>query len=81
MPPNGQVPGNIASVAPQPRSYLVDVLSGQVRRNRFQLHQRDGLLPKTTQTESTVIQTRSKTGTVIRPPHRYQSRYSAWKKM
>ena len=73
MPPNGQVPGNIVSAAPQPRSYFVDVPSGQVRRNRSQLRQRDCLLPKTTQTESTTIQTRGKTGTVIRPPPRYQS--------
>ena len=73
MPPNSQVPGRIVSAAPQPRSYLVNVPSGEVRRNRSQLRQRDILPPKTAQTESTAIQTRSKTGTVIHPPQRYQS--------
>ena len=55
MPPNGQVPGCIVSAAPQPTSYFVDVPSGQVRRNRFQLRQRDCLLPKTTHTESSTM--------------------------
>ena len=63
----------IVPAAPQWRSYFVNVPSGQVRKNRSQLRQRDGFLPKTTQTESTAIQTRSKTGTVIRPPQCYQS--------
>ena len=73
MQPNSQVPGSIVPAAPQWRSYFVNVPSGQVRRNRSQSRQRDGFLPKTTQTESTAIQTRSKTGTVIHPPQRYQS--------
>ena len=41
MPPNSQAPGKIVSAAPQPRSYFVNVLSGQVRRNRSQLCQKD----------------------------------------
>ena len=58
--PQGQIPGDIVSAAPEPRSYHVEVPSGQVRRNR--LHLRVGATPSereavTTDRDSTVIQT------------------------
>ena len=72
MPPsNGQVPGSIVSATPEPRSYLVNIPSGQVRRNRYHLRKRNCSPPEVIQTSG--IQTRSKTGTEIRPPQRYQS--------
>jgi len=37
MPQNDQVPGNVVSAAPEPRSYIVSVPSGQVRCNRSHL--------------------------------------------
>ena len=73
MPPNGQIPGNVVTAAPKPRSYIVSVPSGQVRRNRSQLHERNCLPSEVTQGESTGIQTRLKTGTEIHPPQRYQN--------
>ena len=39
MPPNGQIPGNVVTAAPEPRSYIVNVPSRQVRRNRSQLRE------------------------------------------
>ena len=65
MPPNGQIPGNVVTAAPEARSYMVNVPSGQVRKYRSQLHERNSLPPS--------IQTCLKTGTGIRPPQCYQS--------
>ena len=73
MPPNGQIPGNVVTAAPEPRSYIVNVPSRQVRRNRSQLCERNCLPPEVIHRESTGIQTRLKTGTEIRPPQRCQS--------
>ena len=68
MPPNSQIPGNVVTAAPEPRSYIVNVPSGQVKRNRSQLHERNCLPPEVICGGSTGIQTRSKTGTGIRRP-------------
>ena len=72
MPPNGQIPGNVVTVAPEPISYIVSVPFGQVRRNRSQLRERNCLPSEVTQGESTGIQTHLKTETEIRPPQHYQ---------
>ena len=73
MPPNGQIPGNVVTAVQEPRSYIVNVPSGQVRRNRSQLHERNCLLPEVICGRSTGIQTHLKTGTGIRRPQHYQS--------
>lgn len=71
--PQGQVSGNIVSAAAEPRSYQVEVPSGQVRRNCSYLRVR--ATPSgpeaVTNDSDRVIQTRSQTGTQIRPPARY----------
>ena len=66
------------SSAPEPRSYIVTVPSGEVRRNRSHLITRtSGNSEAVTVSNSTSvprqIQTRSKTGTEIRPPQRYKN--------
>ena len=70
MPPNGQISGNVVTAALEPRSYIVNVSSGQVRS---QLHERNCLPPKVIYRESIGIQTRLKAGTGIRHPQCYQS--------
>ena len=60
--PQGQIPGDIVSAAPEPRSYHVEVPSGQVRRNHLHLRVRatpSELEAVTTDRDSRVIQTRS----------------------
>ena len=76
--PNGQVQGTIVSTTQEPRSYRVTVPSGEVRRNRSHLRNRtSGNSEAVTSNNNTSvqrqIQTRSKTGTEIRPPLRYKS--------
>ena len=73
--PNGQIPGTIISARPEPRSYRINVPTGETRRNRLHLRERTN----PTGSDATVsdnnssrqIQTRTKTGTCIRPPTRY----------
>ena len=75
--PQGQIPGNIVSAAQEPRSYHIEVLSEQVRRNRSHLRIRTTLprsnskLVTTGDSDSRTIQTCSHTGTQIRPPPHY----------
>ena len=73
--PQGQIPGNIVSSAPEPRSYHVEVPSGQVRRNRSHLRIRatpsESEAATTDDRDRRIIHTRSRTGTQIRPPARY----------
>ena len=79
MPPHGQVSGTLASRAPEPRSYNVSVQSGQVRRNRSQLREKNATVPETrTRVSSSAnepprMQTRSQTGITLQPPLRYKS--------
>ena len=72
---NGQVQGTIVSSAPEPRSYIVTVPSGEVRRNRSHLRTRTSEVVTVSNSTSVTrqIQTRSKTGTEIRPPQRYKN--------
>ena len=44
MPPQGQVSGTIISRAPEPRPYNVNVPSGEVRRNRSHLCERNAMV-------------------------------------
>ena len=73
---NGQVPGTIVRQANTPRSYHVNVPSGQVRRNRRDLRPRLQPSPDNTGDQQPPgdppdgIRTRSRTGTAIRPPDR-----------
>jgi transposase InsO family protein len=70
-----QTPGNIVQPANTPRSYVIEVPSGQVRRNRSNLNPR---LPESTQPTTNVPAneepsrrtTRSQTGVPIHPPDR-----------
>ena len=71
------IAGRINSGHPNPRSYVVDTPTGQVRRNRSQINRRlpeTPSLPRslriTSQSESSRPLTRLKTGTSIRPPDR-----------
>ncbi len=78
------VPGHVVSTASRPRSYLVDVPTGQVQRNRKHLTTIPGVPPTPehdedisdnasvphTQPSSRKIMTRSQTGTPILPPDR-----------
>ena len=79
--PNGQVSGRIVEQTGEPRSYRVDVPSGEVRRNREQLrtrgdsqagdpHTREDLQVNATPPTQT-ISTRSCTGTSANPPQYY----------
>ena len=69
--PQGQIPGNIVSSAPEPRSYHVEVSSGQVRRNRSHLRIRatpsESEAATTDDRDRRIIHTRSRTGTQIQP--------------
>jgi len=60
---NSQEPGNIVRPASTPRSYVVSVPGGKVRRNRMHLRTRERLIPDCNHQ----MMTRSKTGTEIRP--------------
>ena len=79
MPPHGQVSGNIVSRASEPRSYNVNVQSGEVRRNRSHLRERNTTVPETRADASSSgdeprrVQTRSQTGAIIQPPVRYKT--------
>ena len=72
-----QVPGEITQQATAPRSYLVETPSGEVRRNRSHLRVRledsshDSNRSDNLTEPSTVVQTRSRTGTAVRPPDRF----------
>ena len=66
---NTSEPGTVVSPAGTPRSYIVETSNGQVRRN--QQH----LTPVPTEqhpsvTRDSPVQTRSRTGAVVRPPER-----------
>ena len=76
-----QVPGTVITHSKEPRSYLVKTPSGEVRRNRQDLRaiptngEKEGKLQnqdneKLDKLRSSPIQTRSKTGIVIKPPER-----------
>ena len=64
-----QIPGRIAQPANTPRSYVVDTQSGQVRRNHrdLKVHTED---LKTNPEPPRAITTRSRSGTIIKPPNR-----------
>lgn len=72
---NQQIPGRVVSSASAPRSYLVTTPSGDIRRNRSHLNPIPQSNSNTEQPDSNTppspIQTRSRTGTAIRPPDRY----------
>ena len=68
-----QVPGRISDRANTPRSYIIEIPSGQVRRNRTHLRNQSDLQENTsiefTSTPFRVV-TCSQTGTTIHPPDR-----------
>lgn len=71
--PSGQVPGSVVQHADTPRSYHVQVPSGQVRRNRRHLRIRGPVKTNTSksrvhQPQSTRLKTRSCDGTAPGPP-------------
>ena len=82
-----QSPGTVTQQLEQPRSYTIETPTGQVRRNRRHLRPRSENTPdeglemgenqrdrENTQSRDTrVIQTRSRSGTVIHPPDRYSN--------
>ena len=72
---NRQMPGQIVSRATTPRSYLVQTDSGTVRRNRRHLTAMPRSLPtnqQNTNSERNLVMTRSRTGTMRRPPLRFR---------
>ena len=76
--PLGQVPGTIVSWVPVPRSYNVDVPSGEIRRYRSHLCERNTAVCKaraevsSSWSELQRIQTRSQTGSALQPPLHYK---------
>jgi len=71
---NGQVQGTIAA---EPRSYIVTVPSGEVRRNHYHLRTRTPANSEAVTSDDRInvtrqIQTCSKTDTEIRPPLCYK---------
>ena len=74
-----QVPGRIIRTADTPRLYMVEVPSGELRRNRAHIRPRTDLqssagTPRTEDAPATYSRpiTRSQTGTAIHPPDRLQ---------
>ncbi|XP_011410334.1 PREDICTED: uncharacterized protein K02A2.6-like [Amphimedon queenslandica] len=71
---NHQVPGTVADSADTPRSYHVNIPTGQVRRNRRDLRPRQDCGRDAIESEPedppSGIRTRSRTGTSLRPPDR-----------
>ena len=74
-----QVPGRIIRTADTPRSYMVEVPSGELRRNQAHIRPRTDLqssagTPRTEDAPATYSRpiTRSQTGTAIHPPDRLQ---------
>ena len=71
-----QVPGRIIQPDNSPRSYWLNTLSGEVRRNRSDITLRPGTTTTTTTEQETtseqprVIATHTQTGITIRPPER-----------
>ena len=70
--------GRVVTRANEPRSYLVDTLTGRLRRNRSHLQVVPDPEPEETESEvsdSMLMQnrivTRSQTGTLVRPPDRF----------
>lgn len=64
-------PGRVIEQASSPRSYIIETPSGRVRRNRHHLHTRSEPDTSSSSEETPrVIETRSRTGTLIRPPDR-----------
>ena len=65
-----QEPGNIVRSVSTPRSYVVSVPRGKVRRNRIHLRERCGSNRMITRSQSrgNRIMTRLQTGTELRPP-------------
>ena len=72
------VQGRVIELADTPRSYLVDIPSGQIHRNRHQLKPMPDLIENDSTTEQAqhpveatrTIMTRLQTGTPIHPPER-----------
>ena len=75
--PHGQVSGRVIEQTQEPRSYRVNVPSGEVRRNRVQLRTRDDSQETSEDTQvnadppAQTILTRSRTGTSANPPQYY----------
>ena len=46
-----QVPGRVATSHTTPRSYIVDIPIGQIRRNRIHINKRSETVPSSRQTE------------------------------
>ena len=67
-----QVPGTVSHSADAPRSYHVNIPSGQVRRNRRDLRprQQSTLPDRGTENTSNSVMTRSRTGASMYPPDR-----------
>ena len=67
---NSQEPGNIVRPASTPRSYIVSMPRGEVRRNRIHLRLREGPAQRGQQEScDNRVMTRLRTGTDIRPPN------------
>ena len=64
---NSQEPGNILRSASTPRSYIVSMLRGEVRRNRIHLRLRER--PTQQRSCNNQVMTHSQTGTDIRAPN------------
>ena len=69
--PNGQIPGRVIEQSQEPRSYRVEVPSGEVRRNRVQLRSRAETREntQTQETNRTRVSTRSQSGVVTNRPN------------
>ena len=68
------VPGTVSTTADTPRSYFVDTPTGTLRRNRADLNMmlNDANVDEPThRTARSPVQTRSKTGTQVKPPSRF----------
>ena len=71
-----RMPGQVVLLSNTPQSYLVNSPTGPVRRNRLHLNQVPNNCPATDYKESNsispsnVVQTWSRTGTIIHPPDR-----------
>ena len=67
-----QVPGRIIRTADTPRSYMVEVPSGELRKNRAHIRPRTDLQSSAGTPRTEDAPARSQTGTAIHPPDRLQ---------
>ena len=71
---SGGTSGRVVSSASTPRSYIVETPTGHIRRNRCDIKVMSPTpeINRPVTLEPSRIMTRSQTGTVIKPPTRYQ---------